>query len=101
VQDKSLCSRAIDPNANCPEGENGDPKEVSPGVQTFTVEFAKFGWSDYAANEVVPMTVPMLLKVVLSGKAESAKPITHRLELKDILKAYVTFGNVPRNTHGR
>ena len=47
------------------------------------------------------MTVPMLLKVVLSGKAESAKPITHRLELKDILKAYVTFGNVPRNTHGR
>ncbi|HEY6850879.1 MAG TPA: hypothetical protein VI320_32315 [Terracidiphilus sp.] len=42
------------------------------------------------------MTVPMLLKVVLSGKAESAKPITHRLELKDILKAYVTFGNAAK-----
>jgi hypothetical protein len=96
VQEKSLCSRAIDPNANCPEGENGDRKDVSPRVQTFTVEPAKFGWSDYAANEVVPMTVPMLLKVVLSGKAESAKPITHRLELKDILKAYVTFGNAAK-----
>jgi hypothetical protein len=39
------------------------------------------------------MTVPMLLEVVLSGNAEPAKPITHHLELKDILKAYVTFRN--------
>jgi threonine dehydrogenase-like Zn-dependent dehydrogenase len=96
VQEKSLCSRAIGPDANCPEGGNGDPKDVSPRVQTFTTEPTNFGLSDYAANEVGPMTVPMLLKVVLSGKAEPAKPITHRLEVKDILKAYVTFGNAAK-----
>jgi alcohol dehydrogenase len=42
------------------------------------------------------MTVPMLLKVVLSGKAKPAKPITPRLELKDMLKVYVTFGNAAK-----
>jgi alcohol dehydrogenase len=39
------------------------------------------------------VTLPMLLKVVQSGKVEPAKLITHRFELKDILKAYETFGN--------
>lgn len=42
------------------------------------------------------VTLPMLLKVVLSGKVEPAKLITHRFELKDILKAYQTFGNAAK-----
>jgi len=42
------------------------------------------------------VTLPMLLKVVLSGKVEPAKLITHRFELKDILKAYDTFGNAAK-----
>jgi len=42
------------------------------------------------------VTLPMLLKVVLSGKVEPAKLITHRFELKDILKAYETFGNAAK-----
>jgi alcohol dehydrogenase len=42
------------------------------------------------------VTLPMLLKVVLSGKVEPAKLITHRFELQDILKAYETFGNAAR-----
>ncbi len=39
------------------------------------------------------VTIPMLLKVVLTGKVDPAKLITHRFELKDILKSYDTFGN--------
>jgi alcohol dehydrogenase len=42
------------------------------------------------------VTLPMLLKVVLSGKVEPAKLITHRFELKDILKAYDTFGHAEK-----
>ncbi len=42
------------------------------------------------------VTLPMLLKVVLSGKVDPAKLITHRFELKDILKAYETFGNAEK-----
>ena len=42
------------------------------------------------------MTLPMLLKVVLSGKVEPAKLITLRFEFKDILKAYETFGNAAK-----
>jgi alcohol dehydrogenase len=42
------------------------------------------------------VTLPMLLKVVLSGKVEPARLITHRFELKDILKAYETFGNAAK-----
>jgi alcohol dehydrogenase len=42
------------------------------------------------------VTLPMLLKVVLSGKVEPAKLITHRFALKDILKAYETFGNAAK-----
>ena len=38
----------------------------------------------------------MLLKVVLSGKVEPAKLITHRFKLNDILKAYDTFGNAAK-----
>jgi len=41
-------------------------------------------------------TLPMLLKVVLSGKVMPAKLITHRFSLNDILKAHETFGNVAR-----
>ena len=42
------------------------------------------------------VTVPMLLKVVLSGKVEPAKLITHRFDLSDIIKAYETFGNAAK-----
>jgi alcohol dehydrogenase len=42
------------------------------------------------------VTLPMLLKVVLSGKVEPAKLITHRFKLNDILKAYETFGNAAK-----
>jgi len=42
------------------------------------------------------VTLPMLLKVVLSGKVEPAKLITHRFKLNDILKAYDTFGNAAK-----
>jgi alcohol dehydrogenase len=44
------------------------------------------------------VTLPMLLKVVLSGKVEPAKLITHRFDLNDILKAYETFGNAAKET---
>jgi alcohol dehydrogenase len=42
------------------------------------------------------VTLPMLLKVVLSGKVEPAKLITHRFKLGDILKAYEAFGNAAK-----
>ena len=37
--------------------------------------------------------IPMLLKLVRSGKLQPAKLITHRFPLNDIMKAYDTFGN--------
>ena len=37
--------------------------------------------------------IPMLLKLVRSGKLQPAKLITHRFALNDIMKAYDTFGN--------
>ena len=37
--------------------------------------------------------IPMLLKLVNSGKLQPAKLITHRFPLNDIMKAYDTFGN--------
>lgn len=43
------------------------------------------------------VTLPMLLKVVNSGKVQPAKLITHRFKLNDILKAYDTFGNAARD----
>jgi alcohol dehydrogenase len=42
------------------------------------------------------VTLPMLLKVVMSGKVQPARLITHRFDLSDILKAYATFGNAAR-----
>lgn len=42
------------------------------------------------------VTLPMLLKVVMSGKLQPGKLITHRFALNDILKAYETFANAPR-----
>lgn len=44
------------------------------------------------------VTLPMLLKVVLSGKLQPSKLVTHRFELKDILKAYDTFGNAAKES---
>jgi alcohol dehydrogenase len=42
------------------------------------------------------VTLPMLLKVVESGKLQPKKLITHRFDLDDILKAYETFGNAAK-----
>jgi alcohol dehydrogenase len=38
----------------------------------------------------------MLLKVVLAGKVEPKKLVTHRFALGDISKAYETFGNAAK-----
>ena len=43
------------------------------------------------------VTLPMLLKVVRSGKVEPAKMVTHRFKLEEIMKAYDTFGNAARD----
>ena len=40
--------------------------------------------------------IPMLLKVVQSGKLQPAKLVTHRFALGDIMKAYDTFGNAAK-----
>ena len=40
--------------------------------------------------------IPMLLKVVLSGKLQPNQLVTPRFEMKDIMKAYDTFGNAER-----
>jgi alcohol dehydrogenase len=37
--------------------------------------------------------IPMLLKIVASGKLQPARLVTHRFALGDIMKAYDTFGN--------
>lgn len=42
------------------------------------------------------VTLPMLLKVVLSGKLQPSKLVTHRFNLHDIQKAYETFGNAAK-----
>jgi alcohol dehydrogenase len=39
---------------------------------------------------------PLLLKTVNSGKLKPNKLITHRFQLKDVLKAYETFGNAEK-----
>lgn len=39
------------------------------------------------------VTTPMLLKTVMSGKVEPKKLVTHHFALKDVMKAYDTFGN--------
>ena len=40
--------------------------------------------------------IPMLLKLVRSGKLQPAKLVTHRFALGDIMKAYDTFGNAAK-----
>jgi len=42
------------------------------------------------------VTLPMLLKIVLSGKLQPAKLVTHHFDLNDIHKAYETFGNAAK-----
>ncbi|MGA7720425.1 MAG: cation:proton antiporter [Ignavibacteriaceae bacterium] len=42
------------------------------------------------------ITTPMLLKTILSGKLKPEKLITHRFAIKDIMKAYETFGNAAK-----
>jgi alcohol dehydrogenase len=44
------------------------------------------------------VTLPMLLKVVLSGKLQPRKLVTHRFDLNDIQKAYETFGNAAKES---
>ena len=39
------------------------------------------------------VTTPMLLKVVRSGKLQPSQLVTHHFAMKDIMKAYDTFGN--------
>ena len=41
-------------------------------------------------------TIPMLLKVVDSGKLQPSKLVTHRFALNDTMKAYDTFGNAAK-----
>jgi alcohol dehydrogenase len=40
--------------------------------------------------------IPMLLKLVQSGKLQPAKLVTHRFALDDIMNAYDTFGNAAK-----
>jgi alcohol dehydrogenase len=42
------------------------------------------------------VTIPMLLKVVESGKLQPSKLVTHRFAMNDIMKAYDTFGNAAK-----
>jgi len=41
-------------------------------------------------------TIPMLLKILKSGKLQPGKLVTHRFVMNDIMKAYDTFGNAAR-----
>ena len=40
--------------------------------------------------------IPMLLKLVQSGKLKAGQLVTHRFELGDVMKAYDTFGNAAK-----
>jgi alcohol dehydrogenase len=42
------------------------------------------------------VTTSMLLKIVLSGKLQPEKLVTHRFALNEIMKAYDTFGNAAK-----
>jgi alcohol dehydrogenase len=44
------------------------------------------------------VTLPMLLKVVQSGKLQPARLVTHHFALNDIAKAYQTFGNAAKES---
>jgi alcohol dehydrogenase len=41
-------------------------------------------------------TTPMLLKVVMAGRIQPRKLITHEFKLDDVMKAYDTFGNAAK-----
>jgi alcohol dehydrogenase len=43
------------------------------------------------------VTIPMLLKVVQSGKIQPARLVSHRFALDQIMQAYDTFGNAARS----
>ena len=45
---------------------------------------------------VDPVTTPMLLKSVASGKLKPKQLITHEFKLDDVMKAYDTFGNAAK-----
>jgi len=40
--------------------------------------------------------IPMLLKLVQSGKLKAGQLVTHRFPLSDVMKAYDTFGNAAK-----
>jgi alcohol dehydrogenase len=42
------------------------------------------------------VTTPMLLKVLISGKLDAKKMVTHRFALSEVEKAYETFGNAAK-----
>ena len=42
------------------------------------------------------VTLPMLMKSVLSGRLQPKKLITHEFKLDDVMKAYDTFGNAAK-----
>jgi alcohol dehydrogenase len=42
------------------------------------------------------ISMPLLMKTVLSGKLQPLKLITHRFSLAEIIKAYETFGNAAK-----
>ena len=42
---------------------------------------------------VDPAAIPMLLKLVRSGKLQPGALVTHRFALGEVMKAYDTFGN--------
>ena len=39
------------------------------------------------------VTIPMLLKTVMSGKVQPTQLIPHRVDLIDVMRAYNTFGD--------
>jgi alcohol dehydrogenase len=44
------------------------------------------------------VTLPMLLKVVMAGKLQPDKLVTHHFKLNDIMKAYDVFGHAARES---
>jgi alcohol dehydrogenase len=42
------------------------------------------------------ITIPMLLKMIESGKLQPQELVTHRFAMNDIMKAYDTFGNAAK-----
>ena len=50
-----------------------------------------------ATRLVDTVTLPMLLRIVLSGKLQPGKLDTHHFALSDIEKAYEIFGNAAKN----